>query len=277
MATLESQDKTTDEWNTGAVSVDDYLARLGLSTPPEPSVAALRTLHEAHVRTIPFENIDVVLGRHPGIDLDVIQRKLLENNRGGYCFEHALLFAAVLERLGFTVSRHMARVQPLRPGPYTHMMLLVWFDEGAYLADVGFGAGVSHPLPLRDGAVVEQAGVPHRMHHDGTFWHLQKRNSDGWESLHAFQPIPSRFVDYEVAHHHTATHPNSPFVGKPVVMRPGREATRKLLGDELVVEHASGEVERTPVPGHELGRRLRELDVELTEEELTALRAELGR
>ncbi|SFT51851.1 N-hydroxyarylamine O-acetyltransferase [Actinopolyspora lacussalsi subsp. righensis] len=276
MTTIEAQHLDIDEWSVATVSVDDYLTRIGQSEPATPSVAALHALHEAHVRTIPFENIDVLLGSHPGLGLREIQHKLVGRNRGGYCYEHALLFAAVLERLGFTVSRNMARVQPQRPGPYSHMMLLVWFDEGAYLADVGFGAGVPHPMPLRDGAEVDQYGIPHRLSHDGAFWYLQKWTSEGWESLHAFQPIPSRAVDYEVAHHHTSTHPNSPFVGKPVVMRPEREATRKLLGDELVVEHASGEVERTPVPGHELGKRLRELDVELTERELSALRAKLG-
>ncbi|SDK68862.1 N-hydroxyarylamine O-acetyltransferase [Actinopolyspora mzabensis] len=276
MTTIESRHLDIDEWDVATVSVDDYLARVGQSEPAAPSVAALHALHEAHVRAIPFENIDVVLGQHPGLGLEAIQPKLLGRARGGYCYEHALLFAAVLQRLGFTVSRHMARVQPLRPGPYSHMMLLVSFAEGDYLADVGFGAGVPHPMPLRDGAEVDQYGIRHRLSRDGAFWYLQKWTSEGWESLHAFDTTPSRAVDYEVAHHYTATHPNSPFVGKPVVMRPERVATRKLLGDELVVEHASGEVERTPVPGDELGRRLRELDVELTEQELSVLRGKLG-
>ncbi|MGJ7907256.1 arylamine N-acetyltransferase family protein [Actinopolyspora sp. H202] len=276
MTTLEARHLDTDEWSVATVSVDAYLTRIGQPEPAVPSVAALHSLHEAHVRTIPFENIDVLLGSHPGLGLREIQHKLVGRNRGGYCYEHALLFAAVLERLGFTVSRHMARVQPLHPGPYSHMMLLVSFEEGAYLADVGFGAGVPRPMPLRDGAEVDQYGIRHRLSRDGAFWYLQKWTSEGWESLHAFDTTPSRPVDYEVAHHYTATHPNSPFVGKPVVMRPERDSTRKLLGDELRVEHVSGEIETTPVPGDELGRRLRELDVELTEQELSALRAELG-
>ncbi|GAB3550695.1 N-hydroxyarylamine O-acetyltransferase [Actinopolyspora lacussalsi] len=275
MTTIEALHLDIDEWDVATVSVDDYLIRIGQPEPAIPSVAVLHALHEAHVRTIPFENIDVLLGSHPGVGLREIQHKLVGRNRGGYCYEHALLFAAVLERLGFTVSRHMARVQPLRPGPYSHMMLLVSFAEGDYLADVGFGV-VPTPIPLRDGVEVEQYGIPHRLSHDGTFWHLQHQTERGWESLHAFQPLPSSPVDYEVGHHYTSTHPNSPFVDKPIVMRPEPGKTRKLIGDELRVEHVSGEVERTPVPGHELGKRLRELDIELTERELSALRAKLG-
>lgn len=271
----ERQHVVTDEWNTDSVDVAKYLERIGVPWT-SPSVEALYRLHRAHVGAIPFENIDVVLEQHPGLGLDTVESKLLGGGRGGYCYEHALLFSAVLERLGFTVSRHMARVQPDHPGPYTHMMLVVSVEGGDYLADVGFGAGILDPVPLRDGEVVDQAGWPHRIRRGGADWVLEKHTRKGWEALHTFDRTPARPVDYEVAHHYTATHPDSPFVGKPVVMRIEQGRVRKLVGAELVVESPEEELGRERISGARLGETLRELGVELTEEELRSLRARTG-
>lgn len=68
-----------------------------------------------------------------------------------------------------------------------------------------------YPMPLRDGAVVDQAGWDHRLTRDGALWTLSKRAEDGWEVLHAFDDTPQRLIDYEVAHHYTSTHSRSPF------------------------------------------------------------------
>lgn len=155
--TLTQQATGTDEWDIAAVDVDAYLQRIGHPRVP-PSVDALRSMHEAHVRAVPFENVDVVLGTHRGLGLDVISDKLVHRYRGGYCYEHTLLFAAVLERLGFVVQRRMARVQPHRSALRTHMMLAVHADGADHLVDVGFGAGMLYPMPLRDETVVDQAG-----------------------------------------------------------------------------------------------------------------------
>src|SRR5258708_39506067 len=89
----------TSEWSTETLDLDAYLRRIGHARVTA-SVDALHSLHSAHVRAIPFENVDVILGAHPGIELDAIQAKVVARQRGGYCYEHALLFAAALERLG---------------------------------------------------------------------------------------------------------------------------------------------------------------------------------
>ncbi|MGH3789024.1 MAG: arylamine N-acetyltransferase family protein [Pseudonocardiaceae bacterium] len=262
----------TDEWNVAALDIDAYLDRIDHPRVP-PSAGALRSLHEAHVRAIPFENVDVVLGTHRGLQLKVIVDKLVRRRRGGYCHEHALLFAAALEHLGYPVQRRIARVQPHRPGPRTHMMLAVDADGVDYLADVGFGAGMLYPMPLRDRAVVSQAGWDHQLTHDGTLWTLSKRVGHGWEALHAFDDTPQHPVDYEVAHHYTATHPHSPFTGRLIVMRLDHGVSRRLIGDELTVEHSDGRLERTSVAPERLDATLRDLDVVLDTDELDALLA----
>jgi N-hydroxyarylamine O-acetyltransferase len=254
-------------WDIEKVDLDAYLARIGHGRVT-PSVEALHTLHEAHVRTIPFENVDVVLGTHPGIGLDVITTKLVDRRRGGYCYEHALLFAAVLEQLGFTVQRRVARVQPHKNGPRTHMLLTVEVDGQKFLADVGFGAGVLHPMPLVDGAIVDQAGWPHRLTFAEGAWTLSKQTAEGWEQLHRHDDQPQRPLDYEVYHHYVSTHPDSPFIRKLVVMRLDHGVSRRLVGDELTIDHADGRTASRVVPAPQLDAVLRELDVILTPAEL---------
>src|SRR5882757_176108 len=137
-------------WDIELVDVDEYLARVG-HPRVAPTADALRSLHEAHVRTIPFENVDVLLGSHRGLGLDAISDKLVRRRRGGYCFEHALLFAAVAEQLGYQMTRLISRVQPHRAGPRTHMSLKVRAEDTDYLVDVGFGAGLLTVMRLEPG------------------------------------------------------------------------------------------------------------------------------
>ncbi|QRP45606.1 arylamine N-acetyltransferase [Amycolatopsis sp. FDAARGOS 1241] len=261
----------TGEWHIGAVDLTAYLRRVG--RPEEnPSAAALTALARAHVETIPFENVDVVLKRHRGIGLDVVSEKLVGRRRGGYCYEQAGLFAAVAERLGYEVQRTAARVQPRRGGPYTHMTLIVTVDGAKHLVDVGFGAGILVPMPLADGAVVDQAGWPHRLVERDGWWILQKRTDDGWDDLHEFLPkVHSEPLDYEVFHHYTSTHPNSPFTGRLVIMRlePGR--FRRLLGRELTEERPDGSGETRTIEPQDLEKTLQDLDIELVRDELEAL------
>src|SRR5512143_1829284 len=72
-----------------------YCRRIGYSGILAPTIATLRALHQAHVGAIPFENVDVLLGRPILLDTASLQRKLIESGRGGYCFEQNLLFKDV--------------------------------------------------------------------------------------------------------------------------------------------------------------------------------------
>src|SRR5438552_5613549 len=122
-------------------ALDAYLARIGYTGPREPTPAVLEAVHLAHATHIPFENLDIQLGRPILLDLASLQAKLVHGRRGGYCFEQNTLFAAALEQLGFRVTRLAARVRigATRLSPRTHMTLKVDVDEGSWLADVGFG------------------------------------------------------------------------------------------------------------------------------------------
>src|SRR3954451_24890203 len=110
------------------VDLDAYVQRIRWTGPTTPTYDTLAGLISAHTTHIPFENLDVLLNRPIRLDLDSIQAKLVRANRGGYCYEHATLMAAVLEALGFQLTRHAARVilfGPASEAPRSHMFLSV--------------------------------------------------------------------------------------------------------------------------------------------------------
>jgi len=136
-----------------APDVDAYFARIGYAGPRTANLATLRGIHDCHARTIPFENFDVLLGRGISLELAAIEQKLVRDRRGGYCFEHNGLLAAVLRTLGFRVTTLLARVRWNVPAevamPQTHMILRVEIEGRPWLADAGFGGlGLTAPIAL---------------------------------------------------------------------------------------------------------------------------------
>lgn len=131
--------------------VGRYLDRIGITTGRdqlEPNAATLAKLQLAHLRTVPFENLDIVNGREVTTAVERSVAKIVDDRRGGWCFEANGAFAALLEALGFTVLRLGAAV--LLDGPSTlidHLCLEVQLDE-PWLVDVGFGDSFTRPLRL---------------------------------------------------------------------------------------------------------------------------------
>src|SRR5260370_29994227 len=140
--------------NASQLDLEAYLRRLEYTGERRPALRALMDLHLAHATHIPFENLDVFLRRPIRLDLASIEAKLVHNNRGGYCYEQNLLFAAVLEQLGFSVTLLAARVRfgAQRILPRTHVALTVDTGGDRWLADLGFGScGLLVPIPLLAG------------------------------------------------------------------------------------------------------------------------------
>ncbi len=223
--------------DAAAFDLESYLARLKYDRPLRIDAASLADLHEAHMAAIPFENLDIFLGRPIRIDLASVQAKLIDARRGGYCFEHATLFKAALERVGFRCRLLAARVRmgaPDEPRPRSHFLLEVDTPQGQYLADVGFGHdGPLHPLPLLPGLVSHVPGAAHRLRHEGGLWVLEGDVGAGWIDLYAFTLEPQFAVDMEMANHYVATHPASIFRKTLTVQRLRRSRRASLRGTTL--------------------------------------------
>ena len=134
-----------------AIDFKAYAARINYKGDFAPTLDTLRAVHLAHATHIPFENLDILLGRPIRLDIESITAKLIHGRRGGYCFEQNALFAAVLEAAGFGVKRLAARVRmgAAEVRPRSHMLLCVEAEGERWLADVGFGGeGLLLPVAL---------------------------------------------------------------------------------------------------------------------------------
>ena len=203
------------------VDLPAYLDRIGWRGQLRPTLETLEQLHLAHTSSIPFENLDIQLGRGIRLDLEALQAKLVRDRRGGYCFEQNSLFAAVLREAGFQLILREARVR--RGGtarlPRTHLTLEVRLQGAAWLADVGFGAdGIPGPVPL-DGREQERFGSRHRILAEGARQVLQVLGPEGWSDVYALEPSEVLPCDLVMANHYTSTHPDSRFVQTLTVQR----------------------------------------------------------
>ncbi|MFD6618768.1 arylamine N-acetyltransferase [Streptomyces albidoflavus] len=273
-------DRQSEQWEAHQLDIDAYLRRVDYAGPFTDALAVLCALHRSHKTAIAFENIDVVLGRDISLALPDIQRKLLHSGRGGYCFEHNLLYAAALERLGLTVTRLLARVRQGRPTVRyrAHTTLLVAVAGQLFLTDVGFGAeGLPAPLPLIDGATVNDGDFSWRLRREEDQWVLQTLHDDGWFDLYAFRLERHYAVDFEVSNYYTAHHERSTFTGKLIAMRGDGRAQHTLVNSTLTTRHGDGRTELVQLTGdgvihtlHEtFGIRLNECDARMLRERLS--------
>jgi N-hydroxyarylamine O-acetyltransferase len=129
-----------------------YLNRVGVTAPTAGDAAGLRTLHRAHQRAVPFENLSIHLAEPISLDERDLIAKIVSRRRGGFCYELNGAFALLLEALGAQVSRVAARVygQAGLGPPFAHLALIVRLADGSgpWLADVGFGSHSDYPLLL---------------------------------------------------------------------------------------------------------------------------------
>lgn len=210
---------------------------------------------------IPFENLDVATGRGVDVDLDAVQAKLVDRRRGGYCYEHGVLFAAALDRIGFRVDRLLARIGPAggQPRPRTHMTLHVSSEQGSWLADVGFGAGLLEPLPWADDEPHRQGRWTYQLARTGEReWELGEVRADARRGLYHFSDEPQHAVDVVMANHFTSTHPSSPFVRQIVVMRKSDDEHRRLLGRRLTISRPDAAEDERELTDEEIATALRD-------------------
>jgi len=235
------------------LDLDAYFERIEFTSRPQVNLETLRALQAAHTTHIPFENLDVLLGKPIRIDLEGVQEKLVRGRRGGYCFEQNALYSAALERLGFRVTRLLGRVRlgTTRVLPRTHMMLKVELDGASWITDAGFGGwGLIEPILLEAERNFVQGAWTYRLAREGAYWALQCPACPAGPDLYAFTLEPQLPVDYEPANHYTSTHPNSRFVQTLTVQLPSRDRRRVLVNRELRTFHAGG-VELEVIPSEE--------------------------
>jgi N-hydroxyarylamine O-acetyltransferase len=221
------------------VDVDAYLTRIGATRPATVDAAALAELHERHLATVPFENLDVILGVPIELDPDRVLAKVI-GGRGGYCYELNGAFALLLGALGFEVSLLAAAVHGpdgLGP-PFDHLALRVDLAE-PWLVDVGFGRHSLHPLRLDARDDQPDPGGTFRLVDSGGDLDVVK---DG-EPQYRLETRPRSLADFAPTNWWQQSWPGSHFRRGPVASRQTAAGQVTISGRTLVRTGAEGRTE----------------------------------
>lgn len=228
-----------------SVDLDRYCDHIGYHGPRTATLDTLSALQHLHPQAISFENIEPFLHRPVELDLESLQRKMIDGGRGGYCFEHNILFMHVLRAMGFPVSGLAARVLWERSDdsitPRSHMLLRIDLDGKTWLADVGFG-GLTQTAPLVLEPGLEQE-TPHeifRIVGANDHFRVQAETNGAWRTLYRFDLQEQFEVDYAITNYFLSTSPTSHFRNRLLAARPFPGGRHGLAGNRLTT-HRLGE------------------------------------
>ena len=233
------------------MNVGAYLERIGHRGGTDPNAETLRAIHRAHMLSVPFENLDIALGRPIELSLPGFYDKIVVRRRGGFCYELNGLFAWLLGELGFPVVLLSARVfggEALGPD-YDHMLLLVRLEE-RWIADVGFGDSFLNPLPMDDAEQVED-GRSFRIIEEERALILER---DG-EPQYAFTGAPRKLAQFEEMCRFQQTSPLSTFTRKTICSLPTADG-RITLSNGRLITTVGGRRDERPVASHDEYRDL---------------------
>jgi N-hydroxyarylamine O-acetyltransferase len=224
-------------------------------TVDPPSIDLLRSLHRAHLFTVPFENLDIGQGREITCDETRILHKIVNEHRGGFCYELNGAFAALLRTLGFRVTLLSARVarEDGSHGPeFDHLTLRVDLDE-PWLADVGFGECFLEPLRLESRTDQPQNGRVYRLtglnSEDGLL-SLEAMVEGKWKRQYAFTLQPRELSEFARMCHYHQTSPESHFTRQRICSLATPEG-RITLSDGKLIETRAGVREERLLAGEE--------------------------
>ncbi|MBV8787586.1 MAG: arylamine N-acetyltransferase [Mycobacterium sp.] len=232
-----------------ALDLTGYFARVGYAGPAEPTLDVLQALTTAHTKSIPFENLDPLMGRPVGdLSPEALSDKLVHRRRGGYCYEQNGLMGYVLTEIGFRVRRLAGRVvwmqPPDAPTPaQTHTVLAVTFpgSAGSYLVDVGFGGQTpTSALRMETGTVQQTTHEPYRLQDRGDGLVLQSQLRGEWQPLYEFCTRTAPAIDLKVGSWYVSTNPSSFFVTSLMAALVVDDGRLNLAGRDLTIHRTDG-------------------------------------
>ena len=212
--------------------VDCYLARIGLRNVPAPTLRVLFSLQRAHLRSVPFENLDIHWQRPLSLENSALFEKIVGRRRGGICYELNGLFATLLNTLGFAVSWVSANVFDAQgqPGPdFDHLALLVKLGRETWLADVGFGDSFALPLRMNRQRAQYRSGIGYTVAADGEEFIVSAAQPE-----YRFGQQPRAIEDFAGMCRFHQTSPDSHFTRKIVCSRATPRGRVTISGDQLI-------------------------------------------
>lgn len=226
------------------IDIPAYFRRIGMKHSGAPDLATLQAIVAAHELAIPFENLDPFLGKEVDLDLSAVQKKLVHDQRGGYCFEQNLLLGEVLRGIGYEVMNLAARVLWGQPDDAitarSHMLLQVKVPGQVYLVDVGFGgATLTGAMPWLTDTAFKTSHEAFRLVLREEDYYLQCQLPDGWKTLYRFDLQAQYPIDYRASNYYLSTNPQSHFVTGLSAARVTSEGRLALRNRDFAI-HLSG-------------------------------------
>jgi N-hydroxyarylamine O-acetyltransferase len=222
------------------------LERIHYSGGRTADFCTLAKLQSAFLLSTPFENLDIHWGRPIRLGVDAAYRKIVDERRGGYCYELNGLFAALLETLGFRVALLSARMfKDGQPGmEFAHLVLRVDLEK-AWLVDVGNGQSAREPLALDGSNETHAEGLSFRVQTiNGKHYLMQWAAAESPQPRFIFDLTPRRIEEFSGANEFHQTSPESHFTKRPLstIALPDGRAT--LAGDTFTLRQGDRIEER---------------------------------
>ncbi len=225
------------------MNIKAYLERINYHGSLAPTAETLRKLQVAHLLAVPFENLSIYAKQPIVLEDDALFTKIVENRRGGFCYEANGLFAALLRALGFDVcmlSAEVANAEGCFGPAFDHMTLMVSLEQ-RWLVDVGFGDSFREPLLLDERSEQVQGSRGYRILPDGTHLILMQRDaSDEWKAQYRFTLQTYMYADYAEMCRYHQTSPLSHFTKARICSRATEEGRITLSEMRFITTSKNG-------------------------------------
>ena len=230
------------------MNITAYMQRIHYTDSLQPTLEVLRALHKAHMLAVPFENLDIHLGHSISLEPETLYHKIVEEKRGGFCYELNGLFAFLLKEMGFTVDLLSAQVKSQNGfgAPFDHLLLLVHLEED-WLVDVGFGASFLEPLRLCEDVQRQSSGV-YRLEIGSPYaLFLQRAPDQSWAIEHRFTLETYALTDFVDRCRYHQSSPDSHFTRQRVCTLATPDG-RLTLSEQRLIVTRSGQRQEHAIP-----------------------------
>ena len=229
------------------MDVKKYLERIGIDDIPEPTVENLIKIQKAHLQNVPYETCDISLRNIiPSMELEDIYQKIVEQKRGGYCFELNGALAWLLKNLGYNVKESFGRWHFSETDPIPsrrHRVIQAYFENETYIVDAGVGRPTAlTPLLLRFDVEQERNGMIFRVKADPVLGYVvQIQTPEGFQNFYSFQDKVDLPQDFIYVNYYLSSHPDSIFKKKLMINLPAPDGRRSVyLEDGVYVFRVDG-------------------------------------
>ncbi|HYC85009.1 MAG TPA: arylamine N-acetyltransferase [Chryseosolibacter sp.] len=219
------------------MDITKYLERINYTGVIDVNDDLLTKLHRMHVHEIPFENLDVYYKRPFDLSIENIYKKVVNNVRGGFCYELNLLFHCLLTEIGFSSRIIASRIvnQDGTVGPeFDHMSLCVKTGK-EFLVDVGYGDLFVTPIEIK-GDVQSDGQNYFKIDPWKKGEYIVSMSPDGadFSKRYTFTLEPVKAEDFHAICLDKQTNSDSYFVKNVICTRPTETGRVTIFNDKLI-------------------------------------------